>query len=221
MSANLHFDYRSRLWHSRSMEPGTCDHTLQHLASDGHLRGSWTTDRTKYGRRVVCGVCGRFYGYLPKLAPTPTHRPPPESGPPDSSVTGSSFCSGSDGGGYTPPAAPAPPPTSAGRRSIDFAELRRRVSMTDVLRLIEFAPTSRSGDQLRGPCPVHGSTREGSRIFSANLAKNTYRCFKADCDSKGNQLDLYVAVSHLPVYQAAIELCERLGIEVPRRGGRP
>ena len=68
-----------------------------------------------------------------------------------------------------------------------------------------------SGDQVRGPCPVHGSTSPGSRTFSANLRQNTFQCFK--CGEKGNQLDLYVAVTKLPIYKAVRELCERAGID--------
>ena len=39
---------------------------------------------------------------------------------------------------------------------VDFEVLRQRISMADVLRLLQFQACSRRGDQLRGPCPVHG-----------------------------------------------------------------
>jgi len=102
-----------------------------------------------------------------------------------------------------------------GRRGIDYAELRRRVSIGQVLELVGFRPSGRRGGQLRGPCPVHGSRRKKSRSFSVDLERNIYQCFKASCGSKGNQLDLYVAVTGLPLYEAAIDLCDRLSIEVP------
>ena len=89
-----------------------------------------------------------------------------------------------------------------------------------MLELIDFHPLSRSGSQVRGPCPVHHSTSEKSRVFSVNLAKNTYQCFAKKCGSKGNQLDLYVAASGLPIYEAALELCQMLGIDVPRKETR-
>ena len=39
---------------------------------------------------------------------------------------------------------------------VDFELLRERISMADVLRLLDFQPCNRRGDQLRGPRPVHG-----------------------------------------------------------------
>jgi DNA primase len=96
---------------------------------------------------------------------------------------------------------------------IDYAELRRIVKIADVLRLARFEETDGAGDQVRGPCPIHGSTSSTRRSFSANLAKQTFQCFK--CGASGNQLDLWVAVSQLPLHDAAKDLCTRLGIEVP------
>ena len=40
---------------------------------------------------------------------------------------------------------------------IDFALLRRQVSLTQVLDLLGFRPTTRRGPQVRGPCLLHGS----------------------------------------------------------------
>lgn len=85
--------------------------------------------------------------------------------------------------------------------------------MLDVLQLIGFEATATSGDQLRGPCPIHGSTSRASRIFSVHLSRNSYHCFK--CGSKGNQLDLWAASSKTDLYRAAIDLCERCGHEIP------
>jgi DNA primase len=96
---------------------------------------------------------------------------------------------------------------------IDYAELRARVSIADVLGLCSFQANEQSGDQVRGPCPIHGSTSPTSRSFSANLRKNNFQCFK--CGASGNQLDLWVAISKLPLHVAAADLCERLGITVP------
>ena len=96
---------------------------------------------------------------------------------------------------------------------IDFSLLRNQVSMAQVLDLLDYVPTRRLGDQLRGPCPVHGSNSPRSRVFSANLSKNAYRCF--GCGSAGNQLDLWVAVQSVNIHAAAIDLCERLGVQVP------
>jgi DNA primase len=97
---------------------------------------------------------------------------------------------------------------------VDFQAVRAQVSLAEVLELLEFVEAERSGDQVRGACPVHGSRSPGSRSFSANLAKNNYRCFK--CGSAGNQLDLWTAATNQSLYQATIDLCRRLKLPIPR-----
>jgi DNA primase len=96
---------------------------------------------------------------------------------------------------------------------VDFNVLRNEVSMEDVLKRLRFQPTSRSGNQLHGPCPVHGSTSPGSRTFSVNLTDGRYYCHK--CHSRGNQLELWAAVHKLSLYDAALDLCRVLAREVP------
>ena len=98
---------------------------------------------------------------------------------------------------------------------IDFVLLRRQLTLAPVLELVGFAPATRSGPQWRGPCPVHGSTSPRSRSFAAHVEKNCWHCFV--CGAGGNALDLYLAVTKLPVYEGALELCARLGLSVPRR----
>lgn len=98
--------------------------------------------------------------------------------------------------------------------SLDYRQLRKTVSMTQVLGLLDFAPVESRGDQVRGACPIHRSTNPASRSFSANLKLNTYRCFT--CKSQGNHLDLWIAVSGKPLFAAALELCEKLSVEPPR-----
>jgi DNA primase len=98
---------------------------------------------------------------------------------------------------------------------IHFAKVRARIPLTDVLNLIGFVPCEGSGDQLRGPCPIHRSSAPTSRSFSANLKLHVYKCFK--CGSQGNQLDLYAAVTGLSLFEAASALCEQLHHEIPWR----
>jgi DNA primase len=90
--------------------------------------------------------------------------------------------------------------------------------MAQVLALLGFVVREASGDEVRGPCPVHGSTSPRSRSFSANLKKQVYHCFR--CGSAGNHLDLYAAVTHQGMYAAAVELCQRVGCAVPWIGAR-
>ena len=101
---------------------------------------------------------------------------------------------------------------------IDFALLRPQLSLTQVLDLVGFTATTRCGPQVRGPCPVHGSSSPRSRSFAAHLDKQCWHCFR--CGAGGNALDLYLAVTKLPVYQGALELCARLGVTPPRRATR-
>jgi DNA primase len=100
--------------------------------------------------------------------------------------------------------------------SIDFAALRSTISLAQVLASLNFNPVGRSGDELRGPCTVHESSSPTSRSFSADLRKNTWNCFR--CGAGGNQLDLWAATQKLPIYAAALDLCERLAIPLPQFG---
>ncbi len=96
---------------------------------------------------------------------------------------------------------------------IDFKAVRCLVSMAQVLERIGFVPAEHSGDQLRGPRPVHGSKSSKSRSFSVNSGRNAYQCFK--CGSSGNQLDLWAAVAKTDPHTATIDLCEKLHLDVP------
>jgi DNA primase len=96
---------------------------------------------------------------------------------------------------------------------IDFALLRRQLSLTQVLDLLGFQPTTRRGPQVRGPCLLHGSRSPRSRSFAAHLEQHCWHCFR--CGAGGNALDLYAAATRLPLYEAALELCRRLGLTPP------
>jgi DNA primase len=96
---------------------------------------------------------------------------------------------------------------------VDFNILRAEIAIEDVLRLVEFEPTTRSGPQWHGGCPVHGSMSKRSRSFSVNVETGRYFCHK--CNSKGNQIELWAAVNKMTLHQAAVDLCRALGREVP------
>jgi DNA primase len=96
---------------------------------------------------------------------------------------------------------------------VNFDRLRAEITMAQVLHLLAFEPVSRSGPQWYGCCPLHESTSKRSRSFSVNLARGRYYCHR--CHSYGNQLELWAAASKLPLHRAAIDLCRRLGREVP------
>jgi DNA primase len=97
--------------------------------------------------------------------------------------------------------------------AIDYRRARAELRLADVLTLIGYAPRSRQGQQLRGPCPLHGSRSRTSRVFAAHLGKNLYHCFR--CGAGGNGLDLWAALSRLPLHAAVLDLCARLHHPVP------
>jgi DNA primase len=97
---------------------------------------------------------------------------------------------------------------------IDYRAARALLPLADVLGLLGFVPSRRHGRQLRGPCPLHGSRSATSRPFAAHLGKNAWHCFR--CGAGGNALDLWTAVTRQPLHAAVLDLCQRLGRDVPR-----
>jgi DNA primase len=97
--------------------------------------------------------------------------------------------------------------------AIDYRRARAELRLAAVLQLMGYEPRSRHGQQLRGPCPVHGSRSETSRAFAAHLGKNLFHCFR--CGAGGNALDLWAALSRLPLHAAVLDLCQRLHQPVP------
>ena len=96
---------------------------------------------------------------------------------------------------------------------IDFDRLRRAITMEEVLELLGFEPSQRTGDQWYGACPLHGSTSCRARHFSVNVAKRRYCCHK--CHSQGNQLELWAAFTQTQLHPAMIDLCRTLGRDIP------
>jgi putative transposase len=97
---------------------------------------------------------------------------------------------------------------------IDFAALRRQVTMEQVLgHLGHLSQLRGSGPQRRGPCPIHGSQRAASRSFSINLQKGVFRCFYPECGAHGNVLDLWAAVHGLPLAEAARHMMQTFHLD--------
>jgi putative transposase len=99
------------------------------------------------------------------------------------------------------------------RPAIDFAAVRAAITIAQVLALLGFTARSDHAGQQRGPCPLHGSTHGTACCFSVNTHAHTFHCFK--CNRSGNALDLWAAANHLTIYDAAIDLCQRLNINLP------
>ena len=96
---------------------------------------------------------------------------------------------------------------------VDFQKLRAEITMQQVLDLVRFEVTHRSGDQCYGNCPLHDSTSRHRRKFSVNVAIGRYYCHQYH--SQGDQLDLWAAFTKLPLHQAAIDLYRVFGRNVP------
>jgi DNA primase len=96
---------------------------------------------------------------------------------------------------------------------IDFNALRTEITMEQVLGVLGFEPSRRSGDQWYGRCPLHDATSRRRRSFSVNVATGRYYCHL--CQSKGNQLELWAAFTKMSLKHASIDLCRQLSREVP------
>jgi hypothetical protein len=101
----------------------------------------------------------------------------------------------------------------ASRPAIDFAAVRAAITIAQVLTLLGFVPRSDHAGQQRGACPLHGSTHGTARCFSVNTNAHTFHCFK--CNRSGNALELWAAANRLSIYDAALDLCQRLNIPLP------
>lgn len=88
---------------------------------------------------------------------------------------------------------------------IDFAEIRRRVSLEDVLtKYYQVQNIRRNGKTGTCPCPIHGGT--SPRSFHIDFEKNLYHCFTKCSNKGGNQLDLVAAKDKVDIREAALRL---------------
>ncbi len=104
-------------------------------------------------------------------------------------------------------------PSHSSRPAIDFAAVRAAITIAQVLTLLGFVPRSAYAGQQRGACPLHGSTTGTARCFSVNTTAHTFHCFK--CGRSGNALELWATANRLSIYDAAIDLCQRLNVPLP------
>lgn len=98
--------------------------------------------------------------------------------------------------------------------SLDYAALRRKVPIRRILELIHFQPSSRRGNQWRGPCPLpqHPARNKRDPDFSVNVQRNIYYCHR--CKTGGNQLDLWSTILKWELHDAAVDLCRTLHIDI-------
>jgi DNA primase len=96
---------------------------------------------------------------------------------------------------------------------VDLRQARREVRLAWVLGLLGWHQRERTGAQVRGACPLHGSTSPRSRSFSAHLGRGVWQCFR--CGASGNALDLWAQATGQGLYPAVLDLYDRLGQSVP------
>jgi DNA primase len=71
---------------------------------------------------------------------------------------------------------------------LNFADLKRRVSIVTVLNAKGIiTPFKKRGDQLFGPCPVHGG--DNPNAFVISISKNLWHCFTR-CNTGGDVIKL-------------------------------
>ncbi len=89
---------------------------------------------------------------------------------------------------------------------VDFKKVKETVDMQMVLDHYGITDLNKSGDELRGSCPIHkGSGR--TKNFTVNLRKNAFKCFSRGC-AHGNVLDFVAAMERCSVRDAALKLSE-------------
>jgi DNA primase len=100
-------------------------------------------------------------------------------------------------------------------RWIDFTELKRQVSIRDVLArygLLGGLQEKKPG-KLVGPCPIHGGKNGTS--FNVDADKNVYHCF-SECGG-GNVLDLVMKIEGCTIREAGEKLSDWFGLSFERR----
>ncbi len=89
---------------------------------------------------------------------------------------------------------------------VDFAELKARVKIQDVVALLQLS-MQQKGDQWRGPCPA--CNQGGERALAVNTSKQSYYCF---ADKKGGDLIAFAAhVKAVSQRDAALFVDKSLG----------
>jgi DNA primase len=91
---------------------------------------------------------------------------------------------------------------------VDFRLIKELVSMQMVLEHYGINGLRKSGNELRGACPIHKN--EGSRTFQVNINKNVFQCFS--CKARGNVLDFVAAIEGCSIRDAALKLQAWFGV---------
>jgi transposase len=94
---------------------------------------------------------------------------------------------------------------------VDFTHLKQQLPIARVLEHLGITLRGR-GSQRRCACPIHRADGRG-RTFSVELDKQVFHCFDAQCGAKGDIIDLWAALHHLSLRDAALDLVRTFGLE--------
>lgn len=94
---------------------------------------------------------------------------------------------------------------------VDFAAVKRAVSLETVLRRYQVPGLRKRRHQLQGRCPIHRGQRDDS--FRLDLDKNVFHCFS--CQAGGNVLDFVAAMERCSIREAALRLQRWFSIGAP------
>lgn len=104
--------------------------------------------------------------------------------------------------------------------TVDFAEVKERVSITDALHMLGVSNLHIKGQQLRGPCPI--CKDEGDRKFVVTPNLGLFHCFA--CQAGGDQITLVAKMRDLSLKDAALWLigdnATSRQVAVPQEQGR-
>jgi hypothetical protein len=96
---------------------------------------------------------------------------------------------------------------------LDFAHLKRQLPLARVLDQLGLTAKLRGrGPQRRCACPIHRGDGRGTS-FSVNLDEHVFHCFDAGCGKHGDVIDLWAAVQHLSLRDAALDLVQTFHLE--------
>jgi transposase len=96
---------------------------------------------------------------------------------------------------------------------VDFAHVKAQLPIARVLEHLNLTrKLYGAGAQKRCACPIHRPDSRG-RTFSVNLDDNVFQCFGASCQKKGDVIDLWAALHHQDLRQAALELVRTFALQ--------
>jgi transposase len=104
--------------------------------------------------------------------------------------------------------------------AIDFAHLKKQLPLARVFDHLGLSArlARGSGPQRRCACPIHRADGRG-RTMSVNLDANVFQCFESKCGAKGDVIDLWAALHHQSLREAALDLVRTFHLEpVPQHG---